>query len=54
MYWKNLILILLVVYAFGAKDAGRLKGGRKKDGKTYYQITKDKGDIKDLKNMDIS
>tara|TARA_R100001463_G_scaffold16888_5_gene43589 strand:- start:9607 stop:13329 length:3723 start_codon:yes stop_codon:yes gene_type:complete len=27
-----------VVYAFGQKDAGRLKGGKKKDGsKTYYQ-----------------
>ena len=27
-----------VVYAFGQKDAGRLKGGRKADGgKTYYQ-----------------
>ena len=37
-----------VVYAFGAKDAGRLKGGRKKDGsKTYYQdYKKSKGDIK--------
>ena len=37
-----------VVYAFGAKDAGRLKGGRKKDGgKTYYQdYNKSKGDIK--------
>ena len=37
-----------VVYAFGAKDAGRLKGGRKKDGsKTYYQdFNKSKADIK--------
>ena len=30
-----------VVYAFGAKDAGRLKGGTKKGGgKTYYQDLK--------------
>ena len=37
-----------VVYAFGAKDAGRLKAGKKKDGsKTYYQdYKKSKGDIK--------
>ena len=37
-----------VVYAFGEKDAGRLKGGTKKDGsKTYYQdYKKSKGDIK--------
>ena len=37
-----------VVYAFGQKDAGRLKGGTKKDGgKTYYQdYKKSKGDIK--------
>ena len=36
-----------VVYAFGQKDAGRLKGGTKKDGgKTYYQdYKKSKGDI---------
>ena len=36
-----------VVYAFGKKDAGRLKGGTKKDGgKTYYQdYKKSKGDI---------
>nr|BAR34130.1 cytidylyltransferase like protein [uncultured Mediterranean phage uvMED] len=36
-----------VVYAFGEKDAGRLKGGTKKDGgKTYYQdYKKSKGDI---------
>ena len=37
-----------VVYAFGQKDAGRLKGGTKKDGgKTYYQdYKKSKGDIR--------
>ena len=37
-----------VVYAFGQKDAGRLKGGTKKSGgKTYYQdYKKSKGDIK--------
>ena len=37
-----------VVYAFGEKDAGRLKGGTKKDGsKSYYQdYKKSKGDIK--------
>ena len=37
-----------VVYAFGTKDAGRLKAGRKKTGeKTYYQDYKtSKGDIK--------
>ncbi len=37
-----------VVYAFGTKDAGRLKGGTKKDGgKTYYQdYKKSKGDIR--------
>ena len=37
-----------VVYAFGEKDAGRLKGGTKKDGgKTYYQdYKKSKGDIR--------
>ena len=37
-----------VVYAFGKKDAGRLKGGTKKSGgKTYYQdFKKSKGDIK--------
>ena len=37
-----------VVYAFGEKDAGRLKGGTKKSGgKTYYQdYKKSKGDIK--------
>ena len=37
-----------VVYAFGEKDAGRLKGGTKKSGgKTYYQdYKKSKGDIR--------
>jgi len=37
-----------VVYAFGQKDAGRLKAGTKKSGgKTYYQdYKKSKGDIK--------
>ena len=37
-----------VVYAFGQKDAGRLKAGTKKGGgKTYYQdYKKSKGDIK--------
>ena len=37
-----------VVYAFGTKDAGRLKSGTKKSGgKTYYQdYKKSKGDIK--------
>ena len=37
-----------VVYAFGQKDAGRLKSGTKKDGgKTYYQdYKKSKGDIR--------
>jgi len=37
-----------VVFAFGDKDAGRLKGGKKKDGsKSYYQdYRKNKNDIK--------
>ena len=37
-----------VVFAFGEKDAGRLKGGKKKDGsKSYYQdYKKNKNDIK--------
>ena len=37
-----------VVYIFGAKDAGRLVGGKKKSGgKTYYQdYKKSKGDIR--------
>ena len=37
-----------VVYAFGEKDAGRLKGGTKKSGgKTYYQdYKKSRGDIR--------
>ena len=45
-----------VVYIFGAKDAGRLKGGKKKDGSPgYFQdYKKNKSNIKHMKNMDTS